>query len=546
MALAAASYLLATTQIESLIAYRSLLARNPPQSGAPLLPDGEHPATRRLVFVLIDGLRQDTSLDTQVMPTLVALRRQGATAEMHSRPPSYSAPAYTTLFTGAWPDLSDGHPINQEYPDIRRWTQEDLFSAAARSGMRVAVAGYAWFEKMIPPEALRASFFTSGVDAAADRQVVDAALPWLQSGDYELILIHLDQLDYAGHYEGGPRDPRWDAAAGRVDDLLAEIAIPLDPAQDTLLVTSDHGHLERGGHGGHEEIVLREPLVLVGAGVIPGQYPAVEMVDLAPTLAALLGTNLPASSQGRVLEGMLDLPETLQGSLPGALHEQQTRLLAAYSQASGVEQLAPLPNPDPVSAVQDALDAFRQERLSTERYPRAFVTVLLALLPLYWLRRSGWKAARWLLLAGFTYLGLFYLLYAGAAGRTFSLSAVASVNDLLISTPLYSLAAFGLAGMLVSLLRRGLGQPPASLLTWTLDLALIVCYLLALPVLWSVFLNGPWVTWSLPHFPSMFVGFISMLQILIVALIGLLAAGGIAIGQSWRKRSTSRFSEAQP
>jgi hypothetical protein len=538
--LAAAAYLLATTQMEALVAYRSPLAANPPRPGDALLPDGGTPATRKVVFVLIDGLRLDTSLDAQVMPALASLRQQGASAEVHSQPPSYSAPAYTVLFSGAWPDLSDGHPINQEYPDIRPWTQDDLFSAAARRGLKTAAAGFNWFERMIPAEALDASFFTPGYDAAADRQVVDAALPWLEGGDYQFVLIHLDQVDTAGHYEGGPRDPRWNAAASRADSLLADIAAHLDLSQDTLVVTSDHGQIDRGGHGGHEEIVLRQPLVLAGAGVNPGIYPPVEQVDLAPTLAALLGTNIPASSQGHVLSAMLTLPKAVEQALPQALQAQQKALLEAYKQATGAEILTPLPDPDPVSATQEALAAARMQRLARERYPRAFVAVLLALLPLYWLRRSGWREARWLLLAGFTYLGLFYLLFAVLAGKTFSLSSVDSPTDLLLTAALCSLAAFSLAGLLVSLLRSRLGHPPQQPLAWALDLALIVAYLLALPALWSIFLNGPWTTWTLPDLASMFIGFISLIQILFTALLGLLAAGLLAARLSWRRRTASR------
>ena len=77
------------------------------------------------------------------------------------------------------------------------------------------------------------SYYTPGEDQVADRAVVDAALPWLRNGAYQLVLIHLDQVDYAGHYEGGPRDPRWEQAARRVDDLLREIVAELDLTQDT-------------------------------------------------------------------------------------------------------------------------------------------------------------------------------------------------------------------------------------------------------------------------------------------------------------------------
>ena len=280
--IAAGAYLWSSRLMDSVYAYRSPLHDAPPAPGEPL----GAPLTRRVVFVLIDALREDTSLKPDVMPFLNELRSRSAAATIHSRPPSYSEPAYSTLLTGTWPDLSDGPTINLDYAEIPTWTQDDLVSAAHRAGLKTAVSGYYWFEKLIPQAAVDASFYTPGEDAAADRAVVDAALPWLKANDHLFTLIHIDQVDYAGHHEGGPIDPRWDAAARRADDLLAEIAESLDLSEDTLFVASDHGQIDRGGHGGQDPITLVEPWVLAGAGVKPGSYGDVAQVDVAPTLAA--------------------------------------------------------------------------------------------------------------------------------------------------------------------------------------------------------------------------------------------------------------------
>ena len=85
--LATLAYFWATALMDSLYAFRSPLHDNPPSAGEPL---GE-PLTRRVVLVLIDALRADTAADANVMPFLDELRQQGASATMHSRPPSFSA-----------------------------------------------------------------------------------------------------------------------------------------------------------------------------------------------------------------------------------------------------------------------------------------------------------------------------------------------------------------------------------------------------------------------------------------------------------------------
>ena len=93
----AVSYFWATSLMDSVYTYRSPLHSTPPMPGDAL----GKPDTRTFVVVLIDALRYDTSLDVEVMPYLNQLRSAGASAVMHSRPPSYSEPGYTVILTGS-------------------------------------------------------------------------------------------------------------------------------------------------------------------------------------------------------------------------------------------------------------------------------------------------------------------------------------------------------------------------------------------------------------------------------------------------------------
>src|SRR4030042_3859721 len=378
------SYFWATALMDSVYAYRSPFKDSPPIPGEPSCS----PITRSLVIVLIDALRYDTSMKPEVMPFLNKLRNEGASALMHSRPPSYSEPGYTVLLTGAWPDLSDGPVINLDYADIPTFTQDDIFSAAHRAGLLTAVSGFNWFEKLIPQDGVTTSFYTPGEDQAADREVTDASLPWLREGKYHLVLIHLDQVDYAGHHEGGPIDHRWDAAATRADGLLNEIASAMDLTQDTLLVVSDHGQIDQGGHGGQDPIVLLEPFVMVGKGVIPGDYGDVDMVDVAPTIAAILGTNIPATDQGQPHIEMLDITLAQVDMVNEVLSVQQGQLATAYEIAIG-KQVIVQTGGDFVPATQEAMDEARDSRLYNERLPRGILAILCVIL---FINLAAWNA----------------------------------------------------------------------------------------------------------------------------------------------------------
>jgi hypothetical protein len=519
LALIVGGYYWATGTMDGIYAYRSPLQAQPP---APALSAG--PAlTRRVVLVLVDGLREDTAQNAEVMPVLAAIRDGGASARMHSRPLSFSQPGYATLLTGAWPDLNDGPAVNLDGDKIPTITQDTLFSAAQRAGLSTAISGYDWFEKLVRPEAVTFHFYTPGEDAAADRQVVDAALPWLRAGQGQLVLIHLDQVDYAGHHEGGPRDPRWDAAAARCDALLGEILSAIDLSQDTLLVVSDHGHIDQGGHGGTEAVTLVEPFVLVGNGVRPGQYDDVQMVDVAPTLAALLGANLPASAQGRPLLDMLSIDAAQRAALDAAFQAQQARLADDYRQAIGM--LPPAwadasPGAEGIARAQAA-------RLARERWPRAMMAVLIALalgrLVFGSLPRWGLR-----LLAGLIFLQVFILGFGLVSAKNISLSSFSGVEDLLLTAGGWTLAAALISGMFIAW-RAGLSaRRPAELCARLLGMLATAAWLLLLPILIGFALNGYQPVWILPEFVSAFLSLLSAVVLLICGLLGaLLALGGL-------------------
>jgi len=540
LALAVGALLWASSLMDSLFAYRSPLQLKPPQPGT---GSGVR-TTRRIVFILVDALREDTSLKPEVMPYLNALRQQGAWATMHSLPLSYSEPGYTTLLVGAWPDLHDGPAANLEYEDIPTFTQDNLFSAAERAGLRTAISGYHWFEKLVPQDAVHASYYTPGEDRVADEQVVAAALPWLATEAYQLVLIHLDQVDYAGHHEGGPQDPRWDEAARRADDLIRQISASLDLTQDTLLVVSDHGQIDRGGHGGDEPVVLTEPFVLAGAGVLPGRYADIYMVDVSPTLAALLGANLPATTQGRPLVEMLEqTPEQLT-ALQDRSVAQQAGLLAAYSQAIG-EPVTTLADGS-VASTQAALEDARSRRLWRERWPRIALAIILAALPaaiLIW-KRS--KTTLWMVISALLYSLLFNLRYALLDGLPYSLSWVGEAQEMLSYLSATVLVAAGLSWLVffftAGIYRQGAGRA-ASL---SLFMTLVAIYILALPVLYSFAVNGALVTWALPGLRSTYVAFISLFQVAFLSLAGIALAGIAALAAgAWDVMRRGRLSAPQ-
>jgi len=528
--IALGAYFLANAVMDSLMNFRSPLAGDPPLAG-----DASGSAlSRRVVVVLVDALREDTSLDVQVMPYLNKLRQNAAVATMHSQPPSYSDPGWATVLSGAWPDINDSQPANPPDDDsVRTFTQDDIFAAADRAGIKTAVSGFSWFEQMLANSGVDEGFYTPGEDSAADMDVLGAAVPWLQDAQYQLVLIHLDQVDYAGHHQGGPLGEDWAAAARRVDAMLQTITAGLDLEKDTLLVISDHGQIDAGGHGGTEPIAMLEPFVMLGAGVVPGQYADIEMVDIAPTLAALLGTSIPASNQGRALTEMLAFTGEQEEAFNELQQLQQEQLLQKYQTAMGVDGF----QVDGTGSAATAMQTIRSQRLARERIFRLVVTVLLVLLPGYFIYRKKDRNLPKYGLGALVAILVFHLLYAVVQGNTYTLSSMADANDFILCVA-QDMGIGLLIGWLVSMLWvKGFREGSRTAAQTSIDFLFILLYMLFLPILWNLYRNGILISWTLPEFGSMFIGFLSILQSMFVAVFGLLLTGLSALVAGVKKKA---------
>lgn len=534
--LAVGGYFWAMGMFSSNYDYRSPLKNNPPAPGAAL----GAPSTDRVVIVLVDGLRVDTAANAAVMPELNKLRNQGASAVMHSRPPSFSEAGYSTLMTGAWPEINDGPSFNLDYDQIPTWTQDNLFSSAHRKGIKTAVAGYYWFEKLIPSQDVDFQFYTPNDDQAADEDVIKAALPWLNAKDAGFVLIHLDQVDYAGHHSGGPKSNAWNEAATRVDAMLGQIAGAMDLKSETLIVLSDHGHIDSGGHGGTEKVVLTEPFVMVGAGVVPGEYRDIQMVDIAPTVAALLGTNLPASTQGEALTFMLNLNPEVTNALAGAVQAQQTSLVQAY--AAGLKlKIDPqkMPTGSDVASYEEYLNSLRDNRVFVQRLERAALIAILLALVVAWLLRNIPNGSLWWISAGLIFLGIFNYKYAYWDQRTYSISSLTGEMEFIVYILVTSGIAFVIAWLIAALGKRTFWQKPLDSALSTAGLVLTMIFVALLPVMWSFLLNGVVVTWTLPDYLSSFWALLGLVQIIALGAFGLVAIAVSALLARWAQRKTA-------
>jgi len=314
------SYLWAMVLLDSLYKYQS------PLKGKLPLGQPTHPLVQQVVMVIVDGLRYDTSLE---MPYLNSLREEGASAVMVGISNPASQSAWTTLVSGAGPEINGAPFLDPEHTDeIQPIAIDHLYVEVQRAGFTGGLAGSNWWQKMVPDRFLYAQFFVEDEDAA-DEQVVDTALRFLKNFHLNYLLIHLNQVDQASRRYGVASSEYRQAALG-VDALMRDIAQATDVQRNVLIVVSDYGHPKRGERGQYGQMVLTVPFVMVGPAVVPGDYGQIAPEDVAPTVAALLGTAIPSAAQGHIPFDMLRMDEVQRAVKQVTQAQQRLELGRAY------------------------------------------------------------------------------------------------------------------------------------------------------------------------------------------------------------------------
>jgi len=114
-------------------------------------------------------------------------------------------------------------------------------------------------------------------------------------------------------------------------------------------------------------------------------------------------------------------------------------------------------------------------------------------------------------------------------GRAYSLSSLEGINQAIAYFSITTLASFLVASVVFFTINRQFIESPRLATLSILDLSLFFIFLLAIPVLYSYFLNGWQAVWTLPEFNSAMLAFISSMQVIFVGAGGLLMAGIMAL-----------------
>jgi hypothetical protein len=445
---------------------------------APALPDPHTPRLARRVFVvIIDGLRLDRSYQ---LPFLDELRRRGVDTEAQSHYPTWSRPNYVSILTGVPPSASGVRTNHHSTPVAL----DSLMDRARAAGLRVASAtDYDVLPRLFlrPSDRTRtAEVEDLNIDAMEDPLSADAVrapdaplqspfddaryAPWpggfpeagaqVTAGSDDLVVMLVGAVDAAGHAHGGD-SKEYREAAEIADRALARALAHIDLTQDAVVITADHGHTGRGGHGGLEPEVLTVPLILAGAGVKAGAVSDdARLIDLAPTVATLLGIPAPGHGLGRTLTELLELDPAQAAARHSA---DQQRLTMTRAVVAGAEARAH-------TDVQEQ----RAVRIALVAGGALLAAGLALLLVRRRVMRFDWRV---LLVSTPPFFAVYYALIA-TLGQRFSPSLIPAQGHIAATMAKYGLAAMAvqLFASMWALRKQGsLGErlAKANAIAWT-------------------------------------------------------------------------------
>ncbi|MDQ4215322.1 alkaline phosphatase family protein [Microbacterium sp. ASV81] len=265
-----------------------------------------------------DGVRDDVVRAAHT-PQLDALAARGffATVRVHDANPTISGPVWSTMATGVYRDRHGVHDNDfrgnafDRHPDVLTRVRTALPGATTFAGgawaplVEEASGGPLFSGGGYRPAVPADTENTGGIEliATMDEAVTARVARELRHRDHAVVFAYEVLPDMVGHIEGVT--DRYRAAVEICDEqlgvLLAAIdARPTRAEEDwTVIVLTDHGHLDAGHHGGDSEEERTAWISAAGPGIPAGSAPLVDHADVLPHVLAAFGLPADPALPGR-------------------------------------------------------------------------------------------------------------------------------------------------------------------------------------------------------------------------------------------------------
>jgi predicted AlkP superfamily pyrophosphatase or phosphodiesterase len=260
----------------------------------------------KILLIGIDGLVLRTALDSGRAPTLAALKNAGHFAEMTMDAPTLSGPGWSTLLTGS---THQEHAVADNYfvgHDLLH--RPDLLSLAFYQDRSTTTFAAAGWPPLVDPTGIGPVIHERREQQRAnqhrvisrdgetygyqriDAEIADTAIYAVEKFGPDVSFIYFCDADEAGHTNGILGNHYLDAIS-RIDVHLSRLHAAVTERVEKkgekwlMALTTDHGHVDEGGHGGASPQERASFLISVGIGRENPNWPEVLLPEnLTPLL----------------------------------------------------------------------------------------------------------------------------------------------------------------------------------------------------------------------------------------------------------------------
>jgi hypothetical protein len=287
---------------------------------------GMTPIANYTVVFVLDGVRTDVFYETSKPGISSMSGWANYTNTRCSTLLSVSRAGYGVISSGT--NTAESQVISNDH--LGEFPADSIWNTTLRhSGTTAVVGGYTWWELFNPWLNYSLTFTevmpgseTVLVNSTSGNPITEITLPdyrdsLVSSYAAELVenyqpnftIVHFSETDEAGHVNGS-LSQSYANAIEQEDAYIAEVLTAYQDAgildETLVIVTSDHGQTDilplDGQHGGLEPEALHIPLLIRGPGVISGEYDTpTHQNTIAPTIAAVMGWEVPSDSSGIIL-----------------------------------------------------------------------------------------------------------------------------------------------------------------------------------------------------------------------------------------------------
>ncbi len=228
----------------------------------------------KILLIGIDGLMLHRAIASGRAKALARLKSDSFFTDMTVDMPTVSGPSWSTLLTGTTAQVHK--VIDNDFKDHNLAQTPDLLSQAKALKPEVTTYAAAGWPPLIDPadtgpvirtrvedqDSGKHSMFvrdgeTHGYEKI-DPEVAEDAVATIDRIGPDLSFVYFCGADEAGHLHGTLEGPYFDAIE-RIDTLVVKMYQSVQKRQQEfdenwlIVITTDHGHRDEGGHGGDSE-----------------------------------------------------------------------------------------------------------------------------------------------------------------------------------------------------------------------------------------------------------------------------------------------------